>query len=74
VLEDEPPHVFLADEIDIPALLFGPFGSSQLCPQVAGLNPASDDVRIDKFHEKYGAKDVKKYYSKFDVAAVVELD
>ncbi len=29
---------------------------------------------IDKFREKYGAKDVKKYYSKFDVAVVVELD
>jgi deazaflavin-dependent oxidoreductase (nitroreductase family) len=28
---------------------------------------------IEKFREKYGAKDVKKYYSKFDVAAVVEL-
>ena len=27
---------------------------------------------IEKFREKYGAKDVKKYYSKFDVA-VVEL-
>jgi len=29
---------------------------------------------VEKFHEKYGAKDVKKYYSKVDVAAVVELD
>jgi deazaflavin-dependent oxidoreductase (nitroreductase family) len=28
---------------------------------------------IGKFREKYGAKDVKKYYSKFDVALVVEL-
>jgi deazaflavin-dependent oxidoreductase (nitroreductase family) len=28
---------------------------------------------IEKFREKYGAKDVKKYYSKFDVAAVVRL-
>jgi len=28
---------------------------------------------IEKFQEKYGAKDVKKYYSKFDVAVVVEL-
>jgi hypothetical protein len=28
---------------------------------------------IEKFREKYGAKDVKKYYSKFDVAVVVEL-
>jgi hypothetical protein len=25
---------------------------------------------IEKFREKYGAKDVKKYYSKFDVAVV----
>jgi hypothetical protein len=28
---------------------------------------------IEKFHEKYGAKDVKKYYSKFDVAVVVDM-
>jgi deazaflavin-dependent oxidoreductase (nitroreductase family) len=28
---------------------------------------------IEKFREKYGAKDVKKYYSKFDVAVLVEL-
>ena len=28
---------------------------------------------IEKFCDKYGAADVKKYYSKFDVAVVVEL-
>jgi deazaflavin-dependent oxidoreductase (nitroreductase family) len=28
----------------------------------------------EKFREKYGAKDVKKYYSKFDVAVLVEMD
>jgi len=28
---------------------------------------------IEKFREKYGAGDVKKYYSKFDVAVVVRL-
>ena len=28
---------------------------------------------IEKFREKYGAADVKKYYSKFDVAILVEL-
>ncbi len=28
---------------------------------------------IERFREKYGAKDVKKYYSKFDVAVSVEL-
>jgi deazaflavin-dependent oxidoreductase (nitroreductase family) len=28
---------------------------------------------VDKFRKKYGAGDVKKYYSKFDVAVVAEL-
>ena len=27
---------------------------------------------VEKFREKYGAKDVKKYYSKFDVAVRAE--
>jgi hypothetical protein len=29
---------------------------------------------VEKFRQKYGARDVKKYYSKFDVAVRVELD
>jgi deazaflavin-dependent oxidoreductase (nitroreductase family) len=29
---------------------------------------------IEKFREKYGAEDVKKYYSKLDVAVLVDLD
>jgi deazaflavin-dependent oxidoreductase (nitroreductase family) len=28
---------------------------------------------VEKFREKYGASDVKKYYSKFDLAVVVQL-
>jgi deazaflavin-dependent oxidoreductase (nitroreductase family) len=28
---------------------------------------------VEKFREKYGAGDVKKYYSKFDAAVVAEL-
>ena len=28
---------------------------------------------VEKFREKYGARDVKKYYSKFDAAIVIEL-
>jgi deazaflavin-dependent oxidoreductase (nitroreductase family) len=28
---------------------------------------------VEKFREKYGASDVKKYYSKFDVAVVADL-
>ena len=33
---------------------------------------AVNSVR-EKFREKYGAEDVKKYYSKFDVAVVAEM-
>jgi deazaflavin-dependent oxidoreductase (nitroreductase family) len=29
---------------------------------------------IEKFRAKYGAGDVKKYYSKFDVAVVIQVD
>ena len=28
---------------------------------------------VEKFREKYGASDVKKYYSKFDVAVVAPM-
>jgi len=28
---------------------------------------------VEKFREKYGAKDVKKYYSKIDVAVLVQI-
>jgi deazaflavin-dependent oxidoreductase (nitroreductase family) len=28
---------------------------------------------VEKFREKYGATDVKRYYSKFDVAIVIEV-
>ena len=44
--------------------------SSEL-PPVSGGKAISSVV--EKFREKYGAKDVKKYYSKFDVAVLVEL-
>jgi hypothetical protein len=28
---------------------------------------------VERFREKYSANDVKKYYSKFDAAIVIEL-
>jgi deazaflavin-dependent oxidoreductase (nitroreductase family) len=36
----------------------------------------TDSVKavIEKFRGKYGAGDVKKYYSKFDVAVVADID
>ncbi len=39
--------------------------------------PVTDPTRVssvvEKFREKYGAKDVKKYYSKLDVAVRAEM-
>jgi deazaflavin-dependent oxidoreductase (nitroreductase family) len=35
--------------------------------------PSQVSAVVEKFREKYGAGDVKKYYSKFDVAVVVQL-
>ena len=39
--------------------------------------PLTDDKTVksvvEKFREKYGSEDVKKYYSKFDVAVVAKL-
>ena len=39
--------------------------------------PITDATRVssvvEKFREKYGASDVKKYYSKFDVAVLAEM-
>ena len=37
-------------------------------------NSSSVKTVIEKFRDKYGASDVKKYYSKFDVAVVAPLD
>jgi deazaflavin-dependent oxidoreductase (nitroreductase family) len=39
--------------------------------------PITDEARVssvvEKFRTKYGASDVKKYYSKFDVAVVAQI-
>jgi deazaflavin-dependent oxidoreductase (nitroreductase family) len=35
--------------------------------------PKAVNSVVEKFRGKYGAKDVKKYYSKFDEAVVVEV-
>ena len=44
--------------------------------EVQGV-PITDGTRVssvvEKFREKYGAKDVKKYYSKFDVAVLAQM-
>jgi deazaflavin-dependent oxidoreductase (nitroreductase family) len=40
---------------------------------VAITDPKRVSAVVEKFRDKYGTKDVKKYYSKFDVAAVVKM-
>ena len=39
---------------------------------VAITNPEEVSAVVGKFRDKYGAGDVKKYYSKFDVAILAE--
>jgi len=37
------------------------------------MDPKQVSSVVEKFREKYGAGDVKKYYSKFDVAVLVPM-
>jgi deazaflavin-dependent oxidoreductase (nitroreductase family) len=36
-------------------------------------DPAKAQSVVEKFRDKYGASDVKKYYSKFDVAVLAQM-
>ena len=36
-------------------------------------DPKQVSAVVEKFREKYGAGDVKKYYSKFDVAVILDI-
>jgi hypothetical protein len=36
-------------------------------------DPARVSSVVEKFRDKYGTKDVKKYYSKLDVAVLVQI-
>jgi hypothetical protein len=48
-------------------------GSEAEVKAVAITEPKQVASVVEKFREKYGQKDVKKYYSKFDVAVVAQL-
>lgn len=48
-------------------------GSDEVLPVAPTEDPAKVSAIVEKFREKYGAGDVKKYYSKFDVAVVAPL-
>jgi deazaflavin-dependent oxidoreductase (nitroreductase family) len=48
-------------------------GAEEELHVVPTKDPAKVSAIVEKFREKYGAGDVKKYYSKFDVAVVAPL-
>jgi deazaflavin-dependent oxidoreductase (nitroreductase family) len=48
-------------------------GAEEELHVVPTKDPAKVSAIVEKFREKYGAADVKKYYSKFDVAVVAPL-
>jgi len=56
-----------------PALRIDAGGAGTDVKAVAVTEPAQVKSVIEKFRAKYGAADVKKYYSNFDVAVVAPL-
>jgi len=56
-----------------PAIRIDARGVGSELPATPVTDAKAVESVIEKFREKYGAKDVKKYYSSFDVAVVVQL-
>jgi len=56
-----------------PSITIGARGVEVRVRAVPISDPKAVKSVIEKFREKYGADDVKKYYSKFDVAVVVTM-
>ncbi len=56
-----------------PKMRISVHGASQEFQAVPITDPAQVAAMVDRFRKKHGAGDVKKYYSKFDVAVVVSL-
>jgi deazaflavin-dependent oxidoreductase (nitroreductase family) len=48
-------------------------GAAAEVKAVPTTDPKKVSAVVEKFREKYGAGDVKKYYSKFDVAILVQM-
>ena len=56
-----------------PAISIDARGAEAELKAVAVTDKKQVSSIVEKFREKYGAGDVKKYYSKFDVAVVVQI-
>src|SRR5215472_2933671 len=57
-----------------PAISIAARGAEAECKAVAVTDKKQVSSVIEKFREKYGPGDVKKYYSKFDAAIVVQIN
>ncbi len=57
-----------------PMIRIGARGAEAEVKVVPVTDPKRVSSVVEKFRAKYGASDVKKYYSKFDVAVVAEID
>ena len=56
-----------------PTMRIGVGGAESEVEAVPVTDAAQGSSVVEKFRGKYGAGDVKKYYSKFDVAVVVQV-
>ena len=56
-----------------PSIRIGARGADAEFQAVAITDQARVSVVVEKFRAKYGASDVKKYYSKLDVAVVAQM-
>jgi deazaflavin-dependent oxidoreductase (nitroreductase family) len=56
-----------------PAIRIGARGADADLKAVPVTDAARVSSVIEKFRDKYGASDVKKYYSKFDVAVIAPM-
>jgi deazaflavin-dependent oxidoreductase (nitroreductase family) len=56
-----------------PLIRIGVRGAEAECQAVPIADPKRVSSVVEKFREKYGTGDVKKYYSKFDVAVIAQI-
>jgi len=59
--------------LEDPAMQIGARGAEASVTAVAIRDPEKVSAVVANFRKKYGAEDVKKYYSNFDVAIVIAL-
>ena len=82
VLEDEKPYLLPAQGSDTqwyqnvlknPSIRIDARGAEAKLQTVPITDAKAVSSVVEKFRDKYGASDVKKYYAKFDVAVLAQI-